>query len=128
MSAYYGAFGRYELDELGMVSPVDRVLRISPDYDFDFMKHFIKSHYIAYQLSANSSQGNREGKRRTIQAEAFDSISFKVPDIDEQHAIAEVLNACDHELALLNRKLELLKKQKQGLMQQLLTGKVRVKT
>jgi type I restriction enzyme, S subunit len=38
-----------------------------------------------------------------------------------------VLNACDHELALLNRKLALLKKQKQGLMQQLLTGKVRVK-
>lgn len=127
MSAYYGAFGRYELDEAGIVSPVYRVLHINPKHDSDFMKHFIKSHYIAYQLSANSSQGNREGKRRSIQTEAFDSISFKIPDIDEQHAIAEVLNACDHELSLLNRKLELLKKQKQGLMQQLLTGKVRVK-
>jgi type I restriction enzyme, S subunit len=92
------------------------------------MKHFIKSHYIAYQLLANSSQGNREGKRRTIRDEAFDSISFKIPDIDEQRAIAKVLNACDIELALLDRKLALLKKQKQGLMQQLLTGKIRVKT
>lgn len=128
MSAYYGAFGRYELDEPGIVSPVYRVLHINPDYDSDFIKHFIKSHYIAYQLSANSSQGNREGKRRTIQDEAFESISFKIPDIDEQRAIAKVLNACDHELALLDRKLILLKKQKQGLMQQLLTGKVRVKT
>jgi type I restriction enzyme, S subunit len=127
MSAYYGAFGRYELDEPGIVSPVYRVLQINHNYDSDFMKHFIKSHYIAYQLSAHSSQGNREGKRRTIQAEAFDSISFKIPDIDEQRAIAQVLNACDQELSLLNRKLELLKKQKQGLMQQLLTGKVRVK-
>lgn len=127
MSAYYGAFGRYELEEPGIVSPVYRVLHINPNYDSDFIKHFIKSHYIAYQLSANSSQGNREGKRRTIQTEAFDSISFKIPDIDEQRAIAEVLNACDQELSLLKRKLELLKKQKQGLMQQLLTGKVRVK-
>jgi type I restriction enzyme, S subunit len=128
MSAYYGAFGRYELDEPGIVSPVYRVLRISPGYDTDFLKHFIKSHYIAYQLSAKSSQGNREGKRRMIQPEAFDSISFKIPDIDEQHAIAKVLNACDLELTLLDHKLSLLKKQKHGLMQQLLTGKVRVKT
>ncbi len=127
MSAYYGAFGRYELDDPGIVSPVYRVLQINPGYNSDFMKHFIKSHYITYQLSANSSQGNREGKRRTIQTEAFNSISFKIPNSDEQRAIAEVLNACDHELALLDHKLALLKKQKQGLMQQLLTGKIRVK-
>lgn len=127
MSAYYGAFGRYELDDPGIVSPVYRVLQINPGYNSDFMKQFIKSHYITYQLSANSSQGNREGKRRTIQAEAFNSISFKIPNSDEQRAIAEVLNACDHELTLLDRKLALLKKQKQGLMQQLLTGKIRVK-
>ncbi len=128
MSAYYGAFGRYEMDEPGIVSPVYRVLQINSGYDSDFIKHFIKSHYIAYQLSANSSQGNREGKRRTIQSEAFDSISFKIPQIDEQQAIARVLNTCDNELVLLERKLALLKKQKQGLMQQLLTGKIRVKT
>jgi type I restriction enzyme S subunit len=127
MSAYYGAFGRYEMDEPGIVSPVYRVLQINSGYDSDFIKHFVKSHYIAYQLSANSSQGNREGKRRTIQSEAFDSIRFKIPQIDEQQAIARVLNACDNELVLLERKLALLKKQKQGLMQQLLTGKIRVK-
>jgi type I restriction enzyme, S subunit len=126
MSAYYGAFGRYELDEPGIVSPVYRVLGINSDYASDFVKHFIKSHYITFQLSANSSQGNREGKRRTIQAEAFDSISVKVPKIDEQHAIAKVFNTCDQELTLLNNKLSLLKKQKQGLMQQLLTGRIRV--
>lgn len=126
MSAYYGAFGRYELDEPGIVSPVYRVLHINPGYDPDFMKHLIKSHYIAYQLSANSSQGNRHGKRRTIQDEAFDSISFAIPRIDEQSAIATVLNACDREIELLQRKFALLKQQKQGLMQQLLTGKVRV--
>lgn len=126
MSAYYGAFGRYELGEPGIVSPVYRVLHVNPGYDSDFMKHLIKSHHIAYQLTANSSQGNRHGKRRTIQEEAFDSISFAIPSIDEQRVIAEVLNACDRELALLARQLVLFKQQKLGLMQQLLTGKVRV--
>jgi hypothetical protein len=36
------------------------------------------------------------------------------------------LNAAEKELAALNHKLAALKRQKKGLMQQLLTGKVRV--
>jgi len=47
--------------------------------------------------------------------------------VEEQHKIARVLSAADNEINLLRRKLELLKKQKRGLMQKLLTGKVRVK-
>jgi type I restriction enzyme S subunit len=39
---------------------------------------------------------------------------------------APALNAAEKELAALNHKLAALKRQKKGLMQQLLTGKVRV--
>lgn len=49
-------------------------------------------------------------------------------DIAEQRRITDLLQLCDDEITLLSRKLMLLKKQKQGLMQQLLTGKIRVKT
>jgi type I restriction enzyme S subunit len=38
-----------------------------------------------------------------------------------------VLQACDEEVVLLGQKLAALKRQKRGLMQQLLTGRVRVK-
>lgn len=48
-------------------------------------------------------------------------------DISEQQAIADVLSTADDEINLLNQKLEALKEQKKGLMQQLLTGKIRVK-
>ena len=48
-------------------------------------------------------------------------------DITEQKAIADVLSTADEELDLLNKKLEALKEQKKGLMQQLLTGQTRVK-
>lgn len=49
------------------------------------------------------------------------------PTLAEQEAIVEVLSACDREIELLRRKLELLREQKRGLMQKLLTGEVRVK-
>ncbi len=48
-------------------------------------------------------------------------------DIKEQQAIADVLSTVDDEINLLNQKLEALKTQKKGLMQQLLTGQIRVK-
>jgi type I restriction enzyme, S subunit len=49
-----------------------------------------------------------------------------LPSLAEQRRIAAVLQACDQEIALLHEKRELLQQQKQGLMQKLLTGRVRV--
>lgn len=51
---------------------------------------------------------------------------IKLPNLKEQQKIVEVLTACDDEINLLNLKLENLKKQKQSLMQKLLSGKVRI--
>ena len=57
----------------------------------------------------------------------YQYITIRVPDIAEQTAIADVLSTADEEIDLLNKKLEALKEQKKGLMQQLLTGQTRVK-
>lgn len=54
-------------------------------------------------------------------------IIIKVPEIQEQQKIAEVLSTADREIELLTEKLEYLKAEKKALMQQLLTGKRRVK-
>ena len=63
-----------------------------------------------------------------LYAEFLKSMKVFVPtDITEQKAIADVLSTADHEIDLLNKKLETLKEQKKGLMQQLLTGQIRVK-
>lgn len=53
--------------------------------------------------------------------------SFSLPSIEEQRRIATVLNACEREITLLEAELSALKEQKRGLMEKLLTGKVRVK-
>jgi len=53
---------------------------------------------------------------------------FKVPvDMIEQQKIAAVLSTADQEISALKQKLDALKQEKKALMQQLLTGKRRVK-
>lgn len=54
-------------------------------------------------------------------------LKIDLPTIEEQTAIAEVLTAADREIELAKEKLERLRRQKRGLMQQLLTGKRRIK-
>lgn len=58
----------------------------------------------------------------------FATVKVFVPNIDEQTAIANILQKADEEIALQKQKLEALKEQKKGLMQVLLTGKERIKT
>ncbi|WP_019720275.1 restriction endonuclease subunit S [Heyndrickxia coagulans] len=48
-------------------------------------------------------------------------------DIQEQQAIAKILNDAEKEISLLEKELDNVRQQKKGLMQLLLTGKVRVK-
>lgn len=54
------------------------------------------------------------------------NIIVNIPKEKEQTAIAEVLTAADREIELAKEKLERLRRQKRGLMQQLLTGKKRI--
>ncbi len=58
----------------------------------------------------------------------FQYLTILIPEYSEQCAIANVLMTADAEIDLLNQQLNVLKEQKQGLMQQLLTGKIRVST
>ncbi|HAU27249.1 MAG TPA: hypothetical protein DCW49_07675 [Alteromonas australica] len=52
---------------------------------------------------------------------------FTLPPLDEQQKIAAVLTNADKEIELLQQQLDDLKQEKKALMQQLLTGKRRVK-
>lgn len=59
--------------------------------------------------------------------DAFKKRKVVIPSYEEQTAIADVLQAADKEITLLKAKTEKLREQKKGLMQQLLTGKKRLK-
>lgn len=58
---------------------------------------------------------------------SFEKIKFKMPSLLEQIKISQVISITDQEVETLQKKLDCLKQEKKALMQQLLTGKKRVK-
>lgn len=66
-------------------------------------------------------------EKMTFDLQSFMALGMKLPPIVEQQSIADKLSAADKEIELAKRCLELYRTQKRGLMQQLLTGKTRVK-
>ena len=74
--------------------------------------------YIA-NLLAGSSINN-------LRPSAIESLEFSLPAIEEQNAIAAVLASVDGELAALEARRGKTHALKQGMMQQLLTGKIRL--
>lgn len=56
----------------------------------------------------------------------FCEIKFKVPPYEEQKAIAQILSDMDSEIESLEQKLSKYKTIKQGMMQELLTGRIRL--
>lgn len=87
---------------------------------------------LCYQFIANQLQLLHSKLEFDYQSKAHPSVIRKlyklsIPSIEEQKKIAEVLSLADQEIETLQKKLDYLKQEKKALMQQLLTGKKRVK-
>lgn len=63
----------------------------------------------------------------SINSDDIKRLKLKIPAQEEQTKIAIVLSTADQEIETLQKKLDCLKQEKKALMQQLLTGKRRVK-
>ena len=108
----------------GLVSPAYTIIEKRCDIDDAFYRHYFKSSLFIGKL-AIAVIGIRDGKQ--ISYDDFAGIPLPVPPLDEQRAIAAVLDAADREIALLEQKAARLREEKKALMQQLLTGKRRVR-
>jgi type I restriction enzyme S subunit len=118
---YLRKYARPEFD--GVCSSEIWVFSANEDIcDSSYLFYFVQSE--EFISSASISSGT---KMPRADWGLVSEVVFALPSIAEQHRIAEVLAACDRELDLLARKRDALQRQKRGLMQQLLTGRVRVK-
>ncbi|MGU9937083.1 restriction endonuclease subunit S [Empedobacter brevis] len=102
----------------GLISgyyPVFKVVNGNDNF-FLYYLNFFKTKLTKY--STGTSQ-------LVLSFKALKSAMFNLPSLEEQNAIAEILNTANQEVKQYQQKLEALKLQKKGLMQQLLTGKVR---
>ncbi|NUD52694.1 restriction endonuclease subunit S [Escherichia coli] len=86
--------------------------------------------FIYYLLQMNTNEMIKKSSGSTfleLSKKDFETLSFSCPFIKEQQKIAAVLSAADTEISTLEKKLACLRDEKKALMQQLLTGKRRVK-
>jgi type I restriction enzyme S subunit len=101
---------------------------LDTEINSDFFEQYSECGLLNKELYKVAQEGARNHGLLNISLEDFFSRKLTIPaDISEQKAIAEILSAADEEIDVLKKKLEAFKNQKQGLMQQLLTGKIRVK-
>ena len=95
--------------------------------DINFFEQFCESGGLNRGLMKVANEGGRAHGLLNVTPTDFFSLVMLLPTLPEQKAIAEVLAAADDEIATHRKKLDALRLQKRGLMQQLLTGKTRVK-
>ena len=126
MNLWMGGLDVLTNKDIGIVSPDYRIFKIDDKCNIYFLKNFIKTKKMLKLYILHSEQGASIVRRNLNLSELLEE-KIKLPNLKEQQKIAEVLTACDDEINLLNLKLENFKKQKQGLMQKLLSGKVKVK-
>ena len=107
----------------GIVSPAYTILKEIIPISKTFFKVYFKTETFISRLNT-IIYGIRDGKQ--ISFKDFATLKLPCPSVDEQNAIAEVLEIAEQELKSYETKLEALQLQKKGLMQQLLTGKIRV--
>ena len=120
------ALSAVAMDDMSRVVYSYHIVRLRPHIEMDL-------HYRAYAFKTDEFYKQAEricdgsGQRYVISQDGFRNMSIHLPSLPEQKAIAEVLTSADDEIATHRKKLDALRLQKRGLMQQLLTGKTRVK-
>lgn len=119
--------GRSALSGLeGIVSPAYTVVTPKKNADSLFFSYLFKMPKMT-NLFWRNSQGLVDDTLN-CKFKDFSIVKVMLPQSkEEQTAIAQVLQVADKEIGLLKAKAEKLREQKKGLMQQLLTGKVRLK-
>ncbi len=101
-----------------------RVYKISDfkDVDGKFVFYYLKAFFGKYAL-ANTVKATVD----SLRLPTFINFPMQIPvEKDEQTAIAKILSNMDSEIESLEQKLAKARQLKQGMMQQLLTGKIRL--
>lgn len=119
-----GSFGRLDKFEEGILSPLYVIFSLKDTHiNSDFFLSWMQAGETRQRIK-RSTQGS---VRESVSFDALADFPLLLPPLDEQRAIAAVLDTADREITLLEQKADRLREEKKALMQQLLTGKRRVR-
>ena len=97
--------------------------RLSPEIDPQFLKQYINSSFGKKQITKLECGG----VQKNLKGSALLKIKIPHPSPSEQQHIISVISCIDHKLSFQRKRIANYKRLKQGLMNELLTGKWRVK-
>ena len=112
----------YFTEEIGVISSLYVCFSTKKELQDYYLLQFLQLEHTKHRIGSLGEGG----VRIYLWYDLFAKLRIKLPSIEEQTAIARVLQSADKEIILLKDKLAKLKEQKKGLMQILLTGKKRL--
>lgn len=98
------------------------IIRTNNNLYYKYLFYFLQSPFGQKQIFAFQAGGNREG----LNFQQIRSIRLPVPEIAVQKQIAEILSSIDKKIDIYKKIKNNLTQLKKGLMQDLLSGKVRI--
>lgn len=93
-----------------------------------FFEHFFEAGLLDSGLMKIAHEGGRAHGLLNVTPDDFFQLNIHTPSLEEQIAIAEILSTSELEIRTHRNRLKAFQEQKKGLMQVLLTGKVRVRS
>lgn len=123
-----GAIKPLDRYDSGIVSSLYICFRLAKrGHNRDFFRHYFEAGFFNREIAAIAQEGARNHGLLNVSVVEFFETSLHIPQPDEQAAIAKVINAAEAEEQAYQAQLTALRQEKAALMQQLLTGKRRVK-
>lgn len=126
LNFWMGAIDFQTIRDTGIVSPAYKTFKVNEGpYSRDYLRFFIRSHYMTKILLDSSIQG-ASIVRRNLDMEWLSNSLIDLPNLEEQIDIANILSLAEKEIDGLKLLAEKYRSQKRGLMQKLLTGEWQV--
>lgn len=125
--ALVGEIGYVAEDEPCIFLP-DRLWQMKLRKDFDnnprWLAYLLSFPFFSHKIKETAT--GTSGSMKNISKDSLLSLQIPLPKPQEQIAIATILSDMDAELEALEQKLAKVRDIKQGMMQQLLTGRIRL--
>jgi type I restriction enzyme, S subunit len=119
-----GSIGLQDLYDVAVVSPIYVVFEPAFGVSSYFLHRLLK--LDSYQQMFATATNSSVDRRGSLRWPAFSEITIELPPNNEQERIAKVLSDMDAEIGVLEARLDKTRAIKQGMMQQLLTGRIRL--
>jgi len=123
----YGAFKRLTRYDSGVVSPLYICFAVNVENECpEFYVHYFESMLLDREVKAFAQEGARNHGLLNIAISDFFAMKLPFPPLHEQRVIADILTTQDQIIETKSRLISAKKQQKRWLMQNLLTGNIRL--